>query len=87
MDKKLLGVALLFIFLAQMMGGTESRICKLRSQEFRGRCIRRSHVCRIICMHEGFQDGKCERGRCYCFKPCVAIIGGGGGGGGDMSPL
>ncbi|KAL3824643.1 hypothetical protein ACJIZ3_020672 [Penstemon smallii] len=46
------------------------RMCKSRSREFKGRCFRKSRNCRIVCLHEGFEYGRCERGRCYCVKKC-----------------
>ncbi|KAL7097249.1 hypothetical protein ACP275_10G132300 [Erythranthe tilingii] len=71
MDKKLL-VVVFFIILSTQEIGAVTRICKSRSREFAGRCIRlNQRNCNIVCQYEGFQYGVCtKQARCYCAKPC-----------------
>ncbi|KAL7097246.1 hypothetical protein ACP275_10G132000 [Erythranthe tilingii] len=71
MDKKLL-VVVFFIILSTQEIGAVTRICKSRSREFAGRCVRlNQRNCNIVCKHEGFQYGVCNKlARCICAKPC-----------------
>ncbi|KAL0316502.1 UNVERIFIED_CONTAM: hypothetical protein Sradi_5528400 [Sesamum radiatum] len=85
MEKRLYGLVtiLLIILVTQelLMQSEAIRMCKSRSREYKSRrCYNRN--CNIICLHEHFRYGKCERFKCYCIKPCGSEGGSGGGGGG-----
>nr|P82781.2 RecName: Full=Putative defensin-like protein 3; AltName: Full=Putative low-molecular-weight cysteine-rich protein 71; Short=Protein LCR71; Flags: Precursor [Arabidopsis thaliana] len=49
----------------------EARICKSRSQKFKGPCVSEDN-CANVCHTEGFPDGDCDGllRRCYCNTHC-----------------
>lgn len=52
-------------------GEAMGRTCISPSHKFKGPCWR-DHNCKVICISEGFEEGKCEGllRKCTCVKTC-----------------